>query len=96
MTFGRSKSAPNTLILCLIVSDKTDSLRDLYDFVENLWNQTQTPKVFISSEAMRHHMSEFDALLERTKVILLVSESYKNILEMLGNTWSTFIALIVD
>ena len=96
MTFGRSKSASNTLILCLIVSDETNSLRDFYDFVENLWNQTQTQKVFISSEAMRHGMSVFDVLLEHPKVILLVSESHRNILEMLGNTWSTFVVLIVD
>ena len=40
-------------------------------------------------------MSVFGALLERPKVILLVFESHKNILEMLGNTWSTFVVLIV-
>ena len=52
--------------------------------------------MFISSEAMRHGMSVFDVLLEHPKVILLVSESHRNILEMLGNTWSTFVVLIGD
>ena len=41
-------------------------------------------------------MSVLDAFLEHPKVILLVSESNRNILEMLGNTWVTFIVLIVD
>ena len=44
MTFGRSKSVPNTLILCLIVSDKTNILRDFYDFVES---NTNTKSVHI-------------------------------------------------
>ena len=39
MTFGRSKSASNTFILCLIVSDETNSLRDFYDFVESNTNK---------------------------------------------------------
>ena len=96
MTFGRSKTVSNILIRCSIVSDEINTFCDFVDFVENLWNQTQTQKVFISSEAMRHGMSVFDVLLEHPKVILLVSESHRNILEMLGNTWSTFVVLIVD
>ena len=74
---------------CLVVSF-------VFDFVENLWNQTQTQKVLISSETMGHRMRVFDTVLERPKVILLVFESHMNIPVMLGNIWSTSIDLIVD
>ena len=85
MTFGRSKTVSNILIRCLIASDKVNTLNDFVDFVENLWNQTQTQKVLISLEAMGHHMKMFDTVLEHLKVILLVFESHRNILVMLGN-----------
>ena len=65
------------------------------DFVENLWNQTQTQKVLLSSEAMGHRMRVFDTVLERPKVILLVFESHRNTLVILCNTWSTSADLIV-
>ena len=61
-----------------------------------LWNQVQTKKALISSEAMGHLMRMFDTVLERPKVILLVFESHRNILVMLGNTWSTSVGHIVD
>ena len=96
MTFGRSKTVPNILIQCPIASDKINSLRDFVDCVENLWNQPQTQKVLVSSEAMGHHMKMFDTVLERPKVNLLVFESRRNITVMLGNIWSTFVDLIVD
>ena len=75
MTFGRSKTVSNILIRCPIASEEINTLRDFLHFVENLWNQTQTKKVLISSEAMGHHMRMLDTVLERPKVILLVFES---------------------
>ena len=69
MTFGRSKTVSNILIRCSIASDEINSLRFFLDFVENLWNQTQTQKVLISSEAMGHHMKMFDTVLDHPKVI---------------------------
>ena len=96
MTFGRSKTVSNILIRCPIASEEINSLCDFLDFVENLWNQTQTQKVLISSEAMGHRMRMFDTALERPKVILLVCESRRNIPVILGNIWSTFFDLIVD
>ena len=91
MTFGRSKTVPNILIQCPIVSDKINSLLDFLDCVENLWSQPQTQKVLISSEAMRHCIRMFDTILERPKVIIWVFESPRNIPVSLGNIWSTFI-----
>ena len=96
MTFGRSKTVSNILIRCPIAFDEINSLFDSFDFVENLWNQTQTQKVLISSEAMGHRMRMFDTVLERPKVILLVCESHMDIPVMLGNTWSTSVDLMVD
>ena len=96
MTFGRSKTVSNILIRCPIAFDEISSLFDSFDFVENLWNQTQTQKVLISSEAMGHHMKTVDTVLERAKVILLSFESRRNISVMLGNIWSTSADLIVD
>ena len=93
MTFGRSKTVSNILIRCPIASDEINNLCDFLDFVENLWNQTQTQKVLISSEAMGHHMKTVDTVLERPKVILLVLESRRSISVMLGNIWSTLILL---
>ena len=89
MTFGRSKTASKILIRCPIAFDEISNLCDSFDFVENLWNQTQTQKVLISSEAMGHRMRTLDTVLERPKVILLVFETHINILVMLGNIWST-------
>ena len=80
---------------CPIASDETNKLCDFRDFVENLWDQTQIQKVFISSEAMRHRMRMFDTVLERPKTLFLVWESPRNILVILGNTWSTSVYLIV-
>ena len=96
MTFRRSKTLSNILIQCPIASDDVNSLCDFFDFVENLWNQTQTQKVLISSEAMGHRMRMFYTVLERPKVIFLVFESHINIPVMLGNIWSTSVDLIVD
>ena len=96
MTFGRSKTESNILTRCLIASDEINSLCDFFDFVENSWNLTQTKKVLISSEAMRHRVRIFDSGLERPKVIVLVFESHGNIPVMLGNTWPTSVDLIVD
>ena len=96
MTSGHSKTVSNILIRCPIALDEINTLCDFLDFVENLWNQTQTQKVLISSEAMGHLMRMFDTVLERPKVILLVFESHRNIPVMLGNIWSTFVDLIVD
>ena len=96
MTFGRSKIVSNTIIQCTIVAVEINTFCDLLDFVENLWNQTQTQKVLISLEAMGHRMRMFDTVLERPKVILLVFESHRNIPVMLGNIWSTSVDLIVD
>ena len=96
MTFGRSKTVSNILIRCPIASDEVSTFCDLLDFVENLWDQTQTQKVLASTEAIRHRMRMFDTVLERPKVILVLFESYRNILVMLGNTWSTPVDLIVD
>ena len=96
MTFGRSKTVSNILIRCSIDSDEINTFCDFLDFVGNLWNQTQTQKVLILSEAMGHRMRTFDTVLERPKGILLVFESHRSIPEMLGNTWATFVDLIVD
>ena len=96
MTFERSKTVLNILVRCPIASDDINSLCDFFDFVENLWNQTQTQKVLISSETMGHRMRVFDTVLERPKVILLVFESHMKIPVMLGNIWSTSVDLIVD
>ena len=96
MTFGRSKTVSNIPIRCPIASDEINSLCDFLDFVENLWNQTQTQKVLMSSEAIEHCMRMFDKVLERPKVILLVFESHMNIPVMLGNIWPTSVGLIVD
>ena len=95
MTFERSKTVSNIHIQCSIAPDEINSLCDFLDFVENLWNQTQTQKVLISSGVMEHCMVMFDTVLERSNVILLVLESHKNILVMLGNIWSTFVNHIV-
>ena len=72
MAFGRSKTVSNILTRCPITSDEINNLCDFLDFVENLWNQTQTQKVLISSEAMGHRMRMFDTVLECPQVILLV------------------------
>ena len=96
MTFGRFKTVSNVFIWCPIASDEINTFCDLLDFVENLWNQTQTQKVLISSEAMGDRMKMFDTVLERQKVILLVFESHMNIPVMLGNIWSLSVDLIVD
>ena len=96
MTFRRSKTVSNILIRCLIVSNEINYLRDFWDFVEKLWIHSQTQKMLILLEAMRHHMRMFDTVLERPKVILLVFESHRNIPVMLGNIWSTSVYLIVD
>ena len=96
MTFGCSKTVSNILIRCLIAFDEINNLCDFLDFVENLWDQTQTQKVLTSSEAMGDRMRMFDTVLERPKVILLVFESHRNIPVMLGNIWSTSVDLIVD
>ena len=93
MTFGRSKTVSNILIRCPIASDDINSLCDFFDFVENLWNQTQTQKVLISSETMGHRMRVFDTVLERPKVILLAFESHMSIRVMLGNIWSASVDL---
>ena len=96
MTFGCSKTVSNILVRCPIACDEINSLCHFLDFVENLWNQTQTQKVLISSEAMGHRMKMFDTVLERAKIILLAPESHRNIPVMPGNIWSTFDDLIVD
>ena len=96
MTFGRSKTVSNILIRCLIASFEVNTFCDLLDFVENLWDQTQTQKVLASTEAMGHRTRVFDTVLERLKVILLVFESHRNIPVMLGSNWSTLVDLIVD
>ena len=96
MTFGRSKTVSNIPIRCPIASDEINNLCDFLDFVENLWNQTQTQKLLISSEAMGHRMGMFDTVMERLKVIVSVFESHRNIHVMLGNPWSTFVDRIVD
>ena len=76
MTFGRSKTVSNILIRCPIASDDINSLCDFFDFVENLWNQTQTQKVLILLDAIGHCMRMFDTVLERVKAILLVHENH--------------------
>ena len=96
MTFWRSKTVSNILIRYFIASDGINSLCDFLDFVQNVWNQIQTQKLLISSEAMGHGMRIFDTVLEPPKVILLVCESRRNILVMLGNIWSTSVDIIVD
>ena len=37
-----------------------------------------------------------DAVLESPKVIVLVTKSHRNILVIIGNTWSTSVDLIED
>ena len=98
MTFGRSKTVSNILIRCLIasISVQVNTFCDLLDFVENLWDQTQTQKVLTSSEAMGDRMRMLDTVLERPKVILLVSESHRNIPVISDNIWSTFVDPIVE
>ena len=96
MTFERSKTVPNIFVRCTITFDEINNLCDFLDFVENLWNQTQTQKVLISSEAMGHLIRMFDTVLECPKVILLVFESHSNNPVSLGNTWSTFVDTSVD
>ena len=96
MTFGRSKAVSNILIRSPIASDEVHTFCDLLDFVENLWDQTQTQKVMASSEAMGDRMRMFDTVLERSKIILLVFERHKNIPVILGNIWSTSVDLIVN
>ena len=96
MTFARSKTVSNILIRCLMAYDKMNTLNDFVDFVEKLWIHTQTQKMLTLSEAMRHRMRMFDTVLERPKVILLVCESHRSILVMLGNIWSTYADLIVE
>ena len=86
MTFGRSKTVSNVPIQCLIASDETNNLCDIVDFVGKLWIHTQTQKVLVSSEAMRHCMGVFDTVLERPKVILLLFESHRTTPVILGNT----------
>ena len=85
MTIGRSKTVSNILIRCSMVSDEINNFCDFLDFMENLWDQAQTQKVLISSDAMKHRMRMFDTVLERPKVILLVFESHRNIPVTLGN-----------
>ena len=41
-------------------------------------------------------MRMFDRVLERSKVIVLVTESHRKILFIIGNTWSTSVDLIED
>ena len=96
MALGRSKIVSNILIRCPISSDEINNLCDFLDFVENLWNQTQTQKVLISSEEIGHRMRMFDTVLERPKTLFLVLESHRNIPVMFGNIWSTSVDLIVD
>ena len=90
---GSVKKKP--CIRCPITSDEINTFCDLLDFVENLWNQTQTQKV-LTSQAMVHHMRMFDTVLDRLKALFLVLESHRNIPVMLGNIWSTSVDLIVD
>ena len=52
--------------------------------------------MLISSEAIWHPVTVLDTVLEHQKVILLVSESHRNIPVSLGNIWSTFIDPSVD
>ena len=52
-------------------------------------NLTSFHKMLISSEAMRHPIRMFDAVLERPKVINLVPKSHRNILVIIDNTWPT-------
>ena len=96
MTFGRSKIVSNISIRYTIVSEEINNFCDFLDFVENLWIQTQTQKMLISSKAMRHRMGMFDTILERPKVIRLVFESHRTIPVILGNTWATYVDPIVD
>ena len=96
MTFERSKTVSNILIRSPIASDEVNTFCDLLDFVENLWDQTQSQKVLTSTEAISRRMRMFDTVLERPKVILLVLESNRNTPVMLGNTWPTSVDLIVD
>ena len=95
-TFERSKIVSNILIGWLIASDKINTLSDFVDFVEKLWIHTQTQKMLTLSEAMKRRMRMFDTVLEPPEVILLVCESRRNTLVMLGNIWSTSVDLIVD
>ena len=52
--------------------------------MENLWNQTQTQKVLILSEAMEHRMRMFDTVFERPEVIFLALERYRTISVIFG------------
>ena len=44
---------------------------------------------FWSCRAMRHHMRMFGRVLERPKVIVLVTESHRKTLIIIDNTWPT-------
>ena len=96
MTFRRSKTVSNIFIGFLIASDEINNLCDFLDFVGKLWIHPEVQKMLISSEAMRNPMKMFDTILERLNVILLVPKSHRSILFILGNTWSTFVDLIVN
>ena len=50
MTFGCSKTVSNILIRRLIASVEVNTFYDLLDFVENLWDQTQSQKVLTSTD----------------------------------------------
>ena len=56
----------------------------------------QSHRLLISSKAMRHDMRMFDRVLESPKVLVLVTESHRNILVIVDNTWSTSVDLIED
>ena len=87
MTFGRSKTVSNIFIWCPIASNEINSLCHFFDFVGNLWNQTQTQKVLTSSEGIGDRMRMFDTVLERLKVIRLVSESHRNMVDSAFESW---------
>ena len=53
-------------------------------------------RLLISSKAMRNHMRMFDRALKRPKAIVLVTESHRNTLVIMDNTWSTSVDLIED
>ena len=99
ITFGRSKTASNILMPSPIASDEINTFCvcvSLHKFSTTSKKFRKSHKLLISSETMRHHMRMFDTVLERSKVILLVFESKSNIPVTLGNTWATFVDLIVD
>ena len=52
--------------------------------------------MLIWSEAIRHPVRMFNTVLEHPNVIILVLESHMNILDILGNTWSTSVDLIMN